>query len=194
MRYAFLILGQRYIFKNPQNPSCIDLILTNRHNSFQNSIAIETGLSDFHKDDNQSKKLPIKKKTPKIVSYRDYKNFSEEYFFSELNSALYRYDIDCIEYDVFDNIYMELLNIHAPIKLKYVRANNGPFMTKELRKAIMLRSRLKNVFNWDKSEDSKLAYTKQRNKCTQLLRKSKRKFYSNLDNVLCQIQKHFGKR
>ena len=50
---------------------------------------------------------------------------------------------------------MELLNIHAPIKLKYVRANNGPFMTKELRKAIMLRSRLKNVFNRDKNEESK---------------------------------------
>ena len=48
-----------------------------------------------------------------------------------------------VEYDVFDNIFMELLNIHAPIKLKYVRANDGPFTTKELRKAIMLRSRLK---------------------------------------------------
>ena len=38
--------------------------------------------------------------------------------------------------------------------------------SKELRKAIVLRSRLKDVFNRDKSEDSKLAYTKQRNKCT----------------------------
>ena len=167
-------------FKNPQNPSCIDLILTNRHNGFQNSIAIETGLSDFHKMTITVLKTTYKKKTPKIVSYRDYKNFSEEYFFSELNSALYRYDIDCIEYDVFDNIFMELLNIHAPIKLKYVRANDGPFMTKELRKAIMLRSRLKTVFNRDKNEESKLAYTKQRNKCTNLLRKSKRNFYSNL--------------
>ena len=35
--------------KNPQNPSCIDLILTNSPYSFQNSCAIETGLSDFHK-------------------------------------------------------------------------------------------------------------------------------------------------
>ena len=97
-----------------------------------------------------------------------------------LITYLYRYDIDCIEYDVFDNIFMELLNIHAPIKLKYIRANNGPFMTKELRKDIMLRSRLKNVFNRDTNEEYKLAYTKQRDKCTQLLRKSKKNFYSNL--------------
>ena len=42
---------------------------------------------------------------------------------------------------------------------------------------VKLRSRLKNVFNRDISEESKLSYTKQRNKCTQLLRKSKINFY-----------------
>ena len=36
-------------YKNPNNPSSIDVILTNSENSFQNSMAIETGLSDHHK-------------------------------------------------------------------------------------------------------------------------------------------------
>ena len=36
-------------FKNPSKPSCIDLIITNRPKSFQNSVTVETGLSDFHK-------------------------------------------------------------------------------------------------------------------------------------------------
>ena len=36
-------------YKNPQNPSCIDLILTNTPYSFQSSCAIETGSSYFHK-------------------------------------------------------------------------------------------------------------------------------------------------
>ena len=35
--------------KNPENPSCIALILTNSPYSFQHSCVIETGLSDFHK-------------------------------------------------------------------------------------------------------------------------------------------------
>ena len=35
-------------FKNPNNPSCIDLILTNKPLSFKNIPLIETGLSDFH--------------------------------------------------------------------------------------------------------------------------------------------------
>ena len=36
-------------FKNPDHPSCIDLILTNKYRSFQNTSIIETGLSDFHR-------------------------------------------------------------------------------------------------------------------------------------------------
>ena len=36
-------------YKNPDNPRCIDLILTNSPNSFQNSSVVDTGLSDFHK-------------------------------------------------------------------------------------------------------------------------------------------------
>ena len=35
-------------FKSIDNPSCIDLILTNRPHNFQNSAVLETGLSDFH--------------------------------------------------------------------------------------------------------------------------------------------------
>ena len=36
-------------YKNSDNPSCIDLILTNKPLSFQNSCVAETGLSDFHR-------------------------------------------------------------------------------------------------------------------------------------------------
>ena len=36
-------------FKNPLKPSGIDLIITNRPKSFQNSVTVETELSDFHK-------------------------------------------------------------------------------------------------------------------------------------------------
>lgn len=35
--------------KNPDNPSCIDQVLTNVPRSFHNSCATDTGLSDFHR-------------------------------------------------------------------------------------------------------------------------------------------------
>ena len=43
------IIREKTYFKNPNNPSCIDLIITNRPKSFQNSMFIETGLPDFRK-------------------------------------------------------------------------------------------------------------------------------------------------
>ena len=43
------IIKDKTCFKNPHKPSCIDLFITNRPKSFQNSMVIETGLSDFHK-------------------------------------------------------------------------------------------------------------------------------------------------
>ena len=35
-------------FKKPINASCIDIILTNRKDSFQKTIVLETGISDHH--------------------------------------------------------------------------------------------------------------------------------------------------
>ena len=40
----------------------------------------------------------------------------------------------------------KVLNNHAPIKTKYLRANNPPFLIKELGKANMLRSKLRNQY------------------------------------------------
>ena len=36
-------------FKNPDNPSCINLFLTNKPRTFQCTTTIETGISNFHK-------------------------------------------------------------------------------------------------------------------------------------------------
>ena len=78
--------------------------------------------------------------------------------------------MDC--YD-FENILMNILNIHAPLRKKYLRANNAPFMNKPLSKAIMVRSRLGNKFINSKTRESSKAYKKQRNYCVTLLRKTK---------------------
>ena len=43
------IVKEPTCFKSVTNPSCIDLILTNNSYCFENTIAVSTGLSDFHK-------------------------------------------------------------------------------------------------------------------------------------------------
>ena len=76
---------------------------------------------------------------------------------------------------------MELLNKVAPQKTKYLRANYSKFMTKELSKAIMLRTKLRNQLLKTRTSEAKLKYNKQRNLCVSLLRKTKRNYYENLN-------------
>ena len=72
------VIKEPACYKNPQNPSCIELILTNSHYNFQNSCLIETGLSYFHKMTVTVKKTSYKKLKPRIINYRDYENFCDD--------------------------------------------------------------------------------------------------------------------
>ena len=47
---------------------------------------------------------------------------------------------------LFESIFIDALNTHAPVTTKKVLANNHQFMTKVLRKAIMTKSRFKNAY------------------------------------------------
>ena len=76
---------------------------------------------------------------PKELVYRDYKNLDRVIFKRELEDKLNQ---QINEYNHFEQIFLEILNIHAPIKKKLLRANHVPYMTKALRKAIMKRSEL----------------------------------------------------
>ena len=42
------LIKQPTFYKNPNNPTCIDLILSNTPRSFQSTCVIETALADFH--------------------------------------------------------------------------------------------------------------------------------------------------
>ena len=180
-------------FKSQEKPSCIDLILTNKNRSFQNTQVIETGLSDFHKMTITVLKTAFKKGLPKIVSYRDYKRFSNENFVRELNYFMNSHDFNEFDLVSFEEVFMYIFDKHAPTKFKYIRANDGPFMNKDLRRQIMIRSKLKNIYNREKSNASFMAYKHQRNRCTNILRNSKRAFYSNLNPSLISDNKKFWK-
>ena len=64
-------------FKNVLNPSCIDLFITNSPLTFQNTIAVTNGLSDFH---NMVMKMSFKKHPPIERHYRYYKYFDRTKF------------------------------------------------------------------------------------------------------------------
>ena len=56
-------------YKNPENPKCIDPIITNMPKPFQNSQEVETGLPDFHKIYLPILKFFYTKQKPHIIQY-----------------------------------------------------------------------------------------------------------------------------
>ena len=64
-------------------------------------------------------------------------------FKAELDHKLKGGIVTVFKFSVFKII--QIFNNHAPAKKKFLRFNNSPFVTKTLRKAIMHRSRLKNI-------------------------------------------------
>ena len=80
---------------------------------------------------------------------------------------------------------MDTLNSFAPIKKKYAGGNQMPFMTKNLSKEKMTRSRLRNEYLKQKTEENRLLYTQ--------LRKTKINYYGNLDEKDITDNKKFWK-
>ena len=50
---------------------------------------------------------------------------------------------------------MAAINKHAPLKRKYVRANHVEYMVKELSQAMMKRSKLRNDYLKQRSEENR---------------------------------------
>ena len=78
-------------------------------------------------------------------------------------------------------IVFHFFNKHAPIKRKYIRANEAPFMSKDLHKAIMKRSKLRNKSLKSRNLSDRKNYTSQRNLCKKLLKNTKKTYLNNLD-------------
>ena len=96
-------------------------------------------------------------------------------------------------YDSFKETFMNLLTKHAPMKEKFIRGNQAPFMNKTLSKAFMQQAKLKNRHNKNPTERNHLHFEKQRNYCVNLLKRVKKEYYTNLDFKFSKITKLSGK-
>ena len=130
-------------FKNPDRPTCIDVILTNSYRSFHSSCAIETRLSNFHNMTVTVMETHFQKREPKVIQYRNFRHFSE----TEYRDFLIGLAQDPNQsYEIFLQRCKEALDIRALLKSKYLRSNHSLFMNKNISKAIMDRTRLRNNF------------------------------------------------
>ena len=75
-QYSKYLVKGKTCFKSVDNPSCIDLFITNSPMSFQNTNILNVGCSDFHKMVATVIKTKFAKQKPKELTYRNYKNFN----------------------------------------------------------------------------------------------------------------------
>ena len=122
---------------NESKPAkCYDLMITIKKHSFMNSLTIETGLSDFHKLTTTTLKTEFTNSESSTIKHRGYDYFNLGSFKQDLPISLHQI-AKKPSYEYFNNDFAEILDKHAPVKIKLVKANDGPFMTKHLRKLIM---------------------------------------------------------
>ena len=172
---AYYLIRQPICYKDPSNPACINLILTNVPRSFQSTCVVETALSDFHLMSLTVMRKSFKKYQPKTKNYRSYKIFSNEKYRETLINNLSKENFinNDNAFQRFSHISLDALNKQAPRKKKHARGNQMPFfINKELSKAIMTRIITLSY----KIGVRKIEYAKQRHFWVSLLRKTKKRY------------------
>ena len=170
------------MIKNPtcfksSNGSAVNLILTNNSYLYAKNQSFEKGISDHHHLICTMSTINYERMPPKTITYRSYKNFTEEQFKEAIRS-----DCSYIEggnLTSLQRVIEKRLDQFDPMKKIVLRGNNKPNMTSQLRKAIMKRSRLKNKANKRGKPADETAYKTQRNLVALLNKEARKSFLKN---------------
>ena len=95
-------------------------------------MTLETGLLDSHRMALTVMKLFYKKRKPTIITYRSSKYFSKEVFMTDVQNGISRLTSENneLEFNIFITAINEANQKHAPIKQRYLNANQVPFINK----------------------------------------------------------------
>ena len=96
----------------------------------------------------QYSKSLFQKASVKIIKYRDQRHFDQKSFFMIWIVNYYKeiFTEIAMSHKKLSEIFVDILNDHAPLKEKPIRGNHAPFTNKELSKAIMEKSKTRNKY------------------------------------------------
>jgi hypothetical protein len=163
-------------------PTLLDVILTTSRFSFVNDyVNTDTGLSDCHNLIGCALKAFAPKRTSKMICYRSYKKFDENVFLNDLRNVDFNICLSLPNVNdqmgIYNALFSDVLNKHAPLKKKIIKKNPPPFMNSELRKAVFKKCMLRNKFYKTRTQSNWKLYKNQRNKVTRLRRMSIRNYF-----------------
>ena len=134
------------------------------------SSTSETVISDDHKTTYTFLKSTYDKGKPKFVYYRCFKNFNKELSKKNFSENLKNTGNS---FEVFYGTFTNTLDCYASLKKKKNLSNHNKLMTEKLRKEVMTRSYLRNKYDKNRTYENWSNYKKQRNICTNILKKTK---------------------
>ena len=111
---------------------------------------MDTGLSDFHSLICAATKLYMPELKPSTIRYRSFKNFNSDLFLKDLSLIPFNIieifdDVDDT-YWIWNELIMQIVNEHAPIKIKTIKGKRVPYMNGELRRSINVRNMMKRKY------------------------------------------------
>ena len=92
-------------------------------------------------------------------------------------------------YRLITDTFNKIVERHAPLKKRFFRGNQAPFMNKELRKAIYTRSRLRNIFL--KAPRKKIKRSTKYKGINVSLKNSIKKYFKNISRDRVVSNKNF---
>ena len=176
--------------------SLIDVLLTNRPDSFQLSGNYHPCLSD-HDLVYGVLKQKINHNKPKVITFRSYKNFDPEHYKQLLSSAPWH--VGQLFDDVDDQVYVwnalmnNILDEVAPVKKMRVRDKDVPYMTSHWKSAIRAKRKANDKYLKNKTPENWELRRKARNEATKQRRIAIKQYWYNKSNDLKINPKAFFK-
>ena len=139
--------------KNPENPDCNYVIITNKPRNFQNLSVIGTSLSDFHKMTVTVLRMQFRILKPRVLLYKNYNIFLNETFINCLKVEL---DTQCIspyenDFLNFSKFCAKTLNKHVSRKRKTIREIKVRFSIKKFQKLLWKELTPQQIFEtWNR--------------------------------------------
>ena len=90
-------------------------------------------MSDCHKLVEKNFNSHFRRLLPDIVYYRNYANFDEKLYLNDLQRTNCELELDNPDenYLFLTETFMEIFEKHLPLKKKFIRGNQAPFMKKK---------------------------------------------------------------
>ena len=175
------VIKKATCFKS-NNPTLIDVMLVTKRRKILKGFSENIGISDFHnliggilkvhKPSPRTKKITVRK-----ISKIDYENVKLDLSRINLAEIVENAADSNSAHDALQNLLRNLLDKHAPKKQVIIRKTDFHCMSKQLRKAILHRNKLRNKYYKFRSQQYLSLFKRQRNIVNDMKRQETREYF-----------------